>query len=73
MSDTVAETISWPVMKKHLKMLEDQAQERLGSAEGVEVARLQGEVRAFKRLRNLPETLALLDAEDRRVAAEKER
>lgn len=37
-------------------------------AEGVELNRLQGELRLLRRLENLPETLALLDAEDRRVA-----
>lgn len=70
MADTVSQTISWPLLQKHLTMLEDRARDLLDAADGVEVPRLQGELRAFKKLRNLPETLALIDAEDRRVAAE---
>lgn len=69
MADT-AQTISWPVMDKHLKMLLSQTRDRLDLAEGPEALRLQGEIRLLKKLGNLPETLALLDAEDRRVAAE---
>jgi len=70
MADTVSQTISWPLLQKHLTMLEDRARDLLDAADGVEGPRLQGELRAFKKLRNLPETLALIDAEDRRVAAE---
>lgn len=71
MAETPSQTISWPIMEKHLKMLLSQTRDRLDSAEGTEAMRLQGEVRLLKRLGNLPETLALLDAEDRRVAEEK--
>ena len=58
-------------MERHLKMLLAQTRDRLDSAEGTEALRLQGEIRLLKKLGNLPETLALLDAEDRRVAEER--
>lgn len=72
MAETAAaQTISWVVMEKHLRMLLGQTRDRLDSAEGTEALRLQGEVRLLKKLGNLPETLAMIDAEDRRVAEEK--
>jgi hypothetical protein len=69
--EPVGQTISWPILEKHLRMLTAQAYGRLESAEGVEITKVQGELRLLKKLMNLPETLALLDEEDRRAAAEK--
>jgi hypothetical protein len=62
------QTISWPLLKKHLASLMERARSKMDEADGIEVPRLQGELQLLKRLQNLPETLALLDQEDRRVA-----
>jgi len=71
MAETVAQTISWPVLKKHLDSLMERAADSMDDAETDELKRLQGEKRLLKKLLNLPETLAMLDAEDRRIADEK--
>jgi hypothetical protein len=66
-----SQTLSWPVLRKHLDSLRDRARNQMEESEGIELNRIQGELRLLRKLENLPETLALLDAEDRRVADEK--
>jgi len=48
----------------------EQTRSKLDEAREPESLRLQGEIRALKRLMNLPQTLALIDQEDERVLEE---
>lgn len=64
-------SLQWHVVEKYLKMKLDQARNSMDDSTGEETLRLQGEARLLKKLLNLPEALALLDQEDKRVADEK--
>lgn len=71
MSDTTAQVVPWPVLRGHLESLLARSRDQMDDASDDEVKRLQGEVRVLKKLLNLPETLAMLQEEDRRVEAQK--
>ena len=59
-----AVVIPWQRLKQHIEECLDAQRSLLERAEGVEAARLQGDVRTLRAMRNLPDTLEALDFEE---------
>lgn len=64
-------TIRWSQVKARLEELLSQVRASMDDAHADELYRLQGEARAYKKLMNLPEALALIQNEDERAEAER--
>jgi len=67
-------SVPWHKVQTYVKDKLERARGQMESAaDQAEFLRLQGEIRAYKALLNLPEALALVDEEDRRAAAAAQR